>query len=128
MLLKEFFSVPSIEKHQDGSKSKDSDRAQLANDVYWFILDHDRLHKQHFVPIAQEIYNAVKQKKSIDQSKYTECWMPMVEQGCSEFYDKNKMKGRPKDIFDEELRKEICQKIAERHIEDIKKGEYNLGA
>ena len=90
MLLQEFFSVPSIEKHQDGSLNKDKDRAKLANDVFWFILDHDRLHKQHFIPIAQEIYRQVAAKKPVDHEKYTECWMPMVEQGCSEFYDKIK--------------------------------------
>ncbi len=128
MLLKEFFSVPSIEKHQDDSKGKDKDKAQLANDVYWFILDHDRLHKQHFIPIAQEIYSKVKRKQELDQEHYTECWMPMVEQGCSDYYTKNKMKGNIKKLFDEDFRKELCQKIAERHLEDIKKGEYKLGA
>lgn len=131
MLLKEFFSVPSVKDNDPklgfGKKDSDSEKEKLANDVFWFILDHDKLHKKHFMPIAQEIHEANKSGK-LDRKKYTECWMPMVEEGCMEFYKANKMSGKPRKIFDEEMCKGLCQRIADQHLEDIRKGEYNLGA
>ncbi len=130
MLLKEFFSVPSI-KDNDPSlgfnkKDSESEREKLANDVFWFILDHDKLHKKYFFPLAQEIYETNKRKK-LDKTKYVECWMPMVEEGCMEYHHEKKLKGNPKKLFDEEFCKEMCQRLAEQHVEDICKGEYKLG-
>ena len=131
MLLTEFFSVPSIKDNDPKLGFKDPDsktqREKLANDVFWFILDHDRLHKEHFFPIAKEINEAIKKNK-LDRKKYTECWMPMVEEGCKDYHEEHKMKGNPKKIFDEEFCKEMCERIAEQYIEDIRKGEYRLGA
>lgn len=128
MKLYEFFSVPSVE---DSEKTPDyknqSERERLANDVYWFILDHDKLHKEHFMPIAQDIRKEHKTKKEVDRKKYTECWAPMVEQGCMEFYHENHLQGDPKKLFDEDFVKSICERLAERHIEDVVKGEYKLG-
>jgi hypothetical protein len=132
MKLYEFFSVPSIGKDGDGNETYGHDtkaeRQRLANDIYWFILDHDHLHKKHFFPIAQEIYELHKANKDIDRKKYTECWMPMVKEGCMAFYKEEKLKGDPKKLFDKEFCKSICERIAERHIKDITKGEYKLGA
>ena len=128
MKLYEFFSVPSVndDEHKSDFTSK-AERQRLANDIFWFILDHDQLHKKHFLPIAQEIYQQHKSKKEIDRKKYTECWMPMVREGCMAFYKESKMMGDPKKLFDQEMCKSICERLAEKHIEDIRKGEYKLG-
>lgn len=129
MKLFEFFSVPAIDqsKEQDHSKDSRAEREKLANDVFWYILDHDNLHKKHFIPIAREMYQQVKAKKSIDRKKYTECWLPMVREGCLSYYSENKMKGNPKNIFDKEFCKGLCERLAERHIKDISDDAYNLG-
>jgi hypothetical protein len=130
MKLYEFFSVASVKDHdphldQDTSSSKE-EKENLANDVFWFILDHDKLHKTHFLPIAQEVYNGSK-KGTIDRKEYTECWMPMVESGCMEFYKKQKMSGSPRKIFSKEFCENLCQRLADKHIDEIIKGEYKLG-
>lgn len=129
MKLYEFFSVSSISDSKDNKhpKDKDGEREQLANDLYWYILDNDRLHKNHFFPIAQEIYAQVKEDKEIDRKKYTECWMPMVKEGALMFYKHMRLSGNPKKIFDKEMCEHICKRIAERHIKDIAEGQYNFG-
>lgn len=131
MLLTEFFSVPSVKDNNPklgfNKSDKKTEREKLANDVFWYILDHDRLHKEHFFPIAKEISEAIKKNK-LDRKKYTECWMPMVKEACVEYHKDKKMQGHPKKVFDEEFCKEICDRLAEQYIEDIRKGEYRLGA
>jgi hypothetical protein len=53
--------------------------------------------------------------------------MPIVNKGCMEFYSATKMKENPREIFTEEFREELCQKMAEHYTPDILKGVYNLG-
>jgi hypothetical protein len=129
MKLYEFFSVPSVEKdeeHQLDDQSK-TNREKLANDLFWYMLDHDDLHKKHFIPIAQKINRELKSGKKIDREEYTECWMPMVKEGCLEFHKEHKMKGDPKKLFDKEICKGLCHRLAEKHLEDLEKKSYKLG-
>jgi hypothetical protein len=129
MKLYEFFSVPSVEKdeeHQSDDQSS-TNREKLANDLFWYILDNDDLHKKHFIPIAQEINRKLKTDKKVDREEYTECWMPMVKEGCLEFHKEHKMKGDPKKLFDKEICKGLCHRFAEKHLEDIEKKSYKLG-
>lgn len=132
MKLFEFFSRSKLDLN---GKNKDDDRLveknktsddELADTVYWYILDHDRLHKEHFMPLAREIYNQHK-KKGFDKNNYVEKWMPMVNKGCLEFYKHKKMSGDPKDIFTKEMRKDLCHRLSEQNYEDIIKNEYRLG-
>jgi hypothetical protein len=129
MKLFEFFSVTSIRDHDPRlghDKDSQTEREHMFNEVFWHILDHDDLHKKYFMPIAQEIYKAHK-KGNVDMKKYTECWMPMVKEGCLDYHKKHKMPQNPNKLFDKEFREELCKHIGEKHIEDIKKDEYKLG-
>ena len=94
MKLYEFFSVPdgsnTDKEALNKSHKTETEREKLASDVYWFILDHDRLHKEHFLPMAMKMHEDFKKNKKLDREKYTECWQPMVEDGCLEFFKKNK--------------------------------------
>lgn len=129
MKLYEFFSVPALSDsdHEDHTKDKEAEKEKLANDVFWYILDHDQLHKKYFFPIATEINNSIKEEKDLDRKKFTECWMPMVKEGCMRFYKERRLLGNPKKIFDKEFLEHVCKRIADRHIKDISEGQYNLG-
>jgi hypothetical protein len=129
MKLYEFFSVPSLEKDEDGQLEKmtGSNREKLSDELFWYILDNDKIHKEHFVPIAQKVGRELKAKKKIDRDAFRECWMPMVEAGCMEFHKEHKMQGRPSKLFDKEFCKGLCERLADKHLEDIRKGEYKLG-
>ena len=55
MLLNEFFNhAIDIGKNQ---KQKDRDNPKLGDDLFWYILDHDKLHKDYFFEIADKIKN-----------------------------------------------------------------------
>lgn len=99
---------------------------ELADALYWFILDDDDLHKRHFMPLAHSIQGAMN-KKEFDHGEHVKKWMPMVNAGCMKFYKMNEMYEDPKDVFPFEMRKGLCHRIATQHHQDIESGEYNLG-
>lgn len=129
MKLYEFFSVPQSDEEKDPRDrvwGKTADEEQkLADEVYWFILDDDRLHKECFMPLAHEVSEKMKDK-TFDRGEFTKKWMPMVNKGCLKFYKTHEMTEDPKDVFSKEMRKALCQRFADEHHPAIEKGEYKL--
>jgi hypothetical protein len=123
MLLKEFFG-----KAKDIAKEmrKERDDQGVGNDLFWYIIDHDRLHKDYFHPLAVKIYKAHK-GGSLDKENMTKEFEPMVKKGCMEFFEHNKMPGRFKDHFSKELMKDMCERLFDHYREDIIHGKYKIG-
>lgn len=131
MKLYEFFGAPTNKEESNDMRDKMSGKTQadddkLADELYWFILDDDELHKEMFLPLAKEITE--KQKEgNFDHGEYAKKWLPMVNKGCIKFYKKSELKEDPRDLFTKSMRKGLCQRLADQHHKDIEKGEYNLG-
>jgi hypothetical protein len=124
MLLNEFFGQAiSLGKKQD---SKDPGQGTQADDLFWYIVDHDKLHKDFFHPLAQKIKKDHNSGK-LNRSECVNKFMPMVEKGCMEFYHKNKMKGKLGKAFPKELRDDLAERLYDHYQEDIVKDKYNLG-
>jgi hypothetical protein len=119
MLLNEFFGK-AINPIKDLQKGRDD--KNIGDDLFWYIVDHDKLHKDFFHPIA------VKMKKSdFNKEKCVSEFLPMVNKGCKEYYTHNKMQGKLGKVFSEELRKDMCERLYDHYKEDIVKDKYKLG-
>lgn len=131
MKLYEFFGGPVNKEDSDDMRDQMSGKTQadddnLADEVYWFMLDDDVLHKEMFLPLAREI--AKKQKSgNFDHGEYTKKWLPLVNKACIKFYKQGEHTDDPREMFTKSLRKGLCQRLADQHHKDIEKGEYNLG-
>ena len=123
MLLKEFFG-----KAKDIAKDmrKERNDSGIENDLFWYIIDHDRLHKDFFHPLAAKIHRSHK-KGSLDKEDMIKEFMPMVKKGCMEFFEQNKMPGRFEDHFNKELIKDMCERLFDHYREDIVHGKYQIG-
>lgn len=124
MLLKEFFGR-SIKVGKQSDKAH-MDQNEKDNDLFWYILDHDKLHKDYFLPLAQKI----KRRKNEGQLDKENCimeFMPMVEKGCMEYYKHKKLNGKLGKLFPKQLREELCEKLFDHYQEDIIKDCYSLG-
>jgi hypothetical protein len=123
MLLNEFFGKAiDLGKKED----KDSDRhGKIADDAFWFILDHDRLHKDHFHDISPRIKKAHKEGRD-DKERLVKEFQPMVNKGCMEFYHKNKMQGKLGKLFPKEMREDLCERLYDHYCEDILKDKYKI--
>ena len=124
MMLKEFFGKAiNIDKH----KTKTNQNQGLGNDLFWFIIDHNKLHKDYFHPIAKKIYQANK-SNNVDKEVLVKEFMPMVRKGCQEFYNYNKMPGRFETNFSQQMLDELCEKLYDHYKDDISSNkQYSLG-
>ena len=121
MKLIEFFSKPiDIKQSQKDEKSSSNN---IEDDLFWYILDHDRLHKDYFFPIAKQI----KKIKNCGPDQVLELYMPMVNKGCKEYYHSKKMEGKLGKCFPKEMREELCQRLHDHYYNDIVNEKYKLG-
>jgi hypothetical protein len=122
MFLTEFFG-----KNLDIKSPSDQDHndQEIANEIFQYILEHDRLHKEYFHPLAKKISRQQQNKKE-NKSQLVKEFMPMVEKGCKEFYHKNKMTGKLGKVFPLEMREELCDRLYDHYCDDIKGDKYKL--
>jgi hypothetical protein len=128
MKLFEFFGHQQLDfnrKHPDDSAQEKSKEHEdhLSNDVFWYIIDHDNLHKKHFFDVAKHV--STKHKK--DEGHDPKYWKKMAEEGCVDFYHTHKMRGDINEIFNKEFRQELCQRLADHYHKDIIQDHYSLG-
>lgn len=122
MKLVEFFSRPlDIASNQKG---RDEQTNVKKDDLFWFMLDHDKLHKDYFFPIARKL----KKNSNCTPETVLELFMPMVKQGCKEYYSKNKLKGKLGRVFPKDLREEMCQRLYDHYRDDIQNEKYQIGS
>lgn len=130
MKLYEFFNVPVDKKEKDFpdyNKSKsDEEKSKMADEVFWYIIDNDKLHKEYVLPFLYEI-KALVNSPNFNRDRFTKKWMPMVEKGCRMFYKHHKLSDNPEDIFDDDLKQETCQKLCDKFLEEIKEDHYQIG-
>lgn len=121
MILKEFFSKPiDISANQ---KSREDTRNIKKDDLFWYILDHDKLHKDYFFPIAKKI----KTLKECDANQILELYMPMVKKGCKEYYEYKKLNGKLGKLFPKDMREELCHRLHDHFFDDVKHDKYSIG-
>lgn len=120
----EFFGKSADVTKEQGT---DRDNKEMRDELFWFMLDHDRLHKDFFHPIAVKIKKA-NEDGEIDKAEICNAFMPMVKKGCLEFYQQKKLKGKIAKLFNEDLREDLCERLFDHYREDIIKGKYKLGA
>ena len=121
MLLNEFFGK-SINVHKTNDVKKDRGDDFL-NRLFYYTLEHDRIFKEYFFPVAKKI----KKLNSLGKDQCIKEFMPMVEKSCKEYYKSNKMTGKLGKVFPKSLREELCEKLYDHYREGILKDEYNIG-
>lgn len=130
MKLYEFFGNidHDVNKDQDSDNQglEQEEEQQLGDHIFWYILDSDSLHKKYFIPLAKRIKSSHEADPK-SSSREWKMWLPLVNKGCIEYFEKHDIQGDPKDIFNKKFRMNLCKRLIEHHYEDILKDEYKLG-
>ena len=124
MLLKEFFGR-AIQVGKEADKKYKEQESQN-DDLFWYILDHDKLHKDYLIPLARKIKKR-QLENSLDKASCINEFMPMVNKGCVEYYQHKKLKGKLGKLFPKQLREDLCERLYDHYFDDIIKDHYNLG-
>jgi len=119
MKLTEFFNQPI----QISKRGQDTEDDKRADELFWYIIDHDKLHKDYFHSIARK----VKKMKEFTPEQVSEMYMPMVIKGCKEYYHEKELKGKLGKEFPQEMRDDMCHRLHDHYREDIEKDIYKLG-
>lgn len=118
MRLLEFFEKLNF-------KNIDKDNASNIDDVFSFILNHDKLHKDFFIPIAKKIKKDFKEGKT-SKKEYIKIFKPMVLKGCKEYYIKEKLNKKFENLFPEDFQLNICEKLCDHFYDDIVREKYKV--
>lgn len=121
MLLKEFFDATLRDiknKNQDDDINQD-------DELFSFIINHDKLHKDYGIPLCMKIKEMI-YNPSFDKSKLQKEMMPMVEKGCKEYYEYKKLNEKLSKVFPKSLREQMCQKLFDYYYEDLKQHKNKL--
>lgn len=121
MLLREFFG-PAINL---GKSSSEENPINHNDDLFHFIINHDKLHKDHFMPLGLKI-KKLNDKNKLDHVLIAKELMPMVDKGCNEYCKQNKIQDKIEKVFPKETKEELCQKLLDHYIEAITKKDYNF--
>lgn len=121
MKLLEFFGRP-ISAQSPKEKNMELDK----DDLFFYILNNDRLFKENFFPLARKIKKSHTSAK-FDKKACVKEFLEMVNKGCRAYYEEKKMFGKLGARFPKELREEMCERLFEHYYEDIIKERYNLG-
>lgn len=130
MKLYEFFGHYEMSMSQESDEPKSLSKEEeetMTDQIFWYILDDDALHKKYFMPAAKKLKKIYDSESKEDDKHDWKTWIPMVNRGCVKYYKENNLSGNPEKIFHKKIRKDLCKRLVDHYDEDIKNNKYNLG-
>lgn len=126
MRLLEFFN-PKHESWEQHDKDQDMTPRddKLEDNIYYFILDDDRIHKEHFLPLAVNYYRQ-KDRGDFDKKLFAKKCLPMVNDGCRAYCRSLKSEEIPDKLLNKDLFRSLAHRIVDQIINDVKEDAYGF--
>lgn len=126
MRLLEFFN-PKHGKWDQHDKDNDlvPKDDNLEDNIYYFILDDDRIHKEHFLPLAIDYYNQ-KDNDNFDRKSFAKSCLPMVKDGCRAYCKSLKSEEIPDEMLNKDLFRSLAHRLVDQIINDVKEDAYDF--
>lgn len=93
----------------------------VVDDVCVFMKNDTQFYRKSFFPAVSRIADMHRAGKTIDQN---ECLGSMIEDALGSYCKKYNVARHPDEIFNNDDRQAIIDKIFAEEMEEIKKGEY----
>ncbi len=111
-----------VRAHQFVSESS----IDAVNELDLYINNNEDLYRKRFMPLVHNLNRDVK-SNTYNHERAVKQWNLMVNDAAREYV---KEFGKPnedvKDMFPQETRAKVAQVIADRELENIEKGEYDV--
>lgn len=100
--------------------------SNAVNELDLFIINNEDLYRRQFMPIIKNLQRKIA-KNVYDHEKAKKLWMYLIDAAAKEYV---KEYGQPdedvKTMFPREVRLRVAEIIADRELENIKQGEYDV--
>ena len=100
--------------------------SNAVNELDIFIMNNEDLYRRKFMPIIKNLQRKIA-KNVYDHEKAKTLWQYLVDDAAKEYV---KEYGNPdedvKDIFPKTVRSRVAEIMADRELENIKQGEYDV--
>lgn len=129
MKLFEFFNIPPEEKTQNkpGSlRPSPEELEQMKDNVFWFIVDQDDLHKNYMLPLIKKYGSEIKDH-NLDRNRFEKEWLPMINKGCGMYHKENELTMNPAELYND-LKDDLAKRFVEKIISDIQDDAYSIGS
>jgi len=100
--------------------------SNATNELDLFVMNNEDLYRRQFMPIIKNLQRKIA-KNVYDHEKAKKLWQYLVDAAAKEYV---KEFGKPdedvKQLFPRETRLRVAELIADRELENIKQGEYDV--
>ena len=93
----------------------------VVDDLSIFMRNDPKFYRKHFFPLMAKVSDMHERGESIDP---VIVMRPVVDKAVDSYCRRYKIKKRPEDLFFDEDRKEVCNKIYKEELPQIKEGGY----
>jgi len=93
----------------------------VVEDTIVFMRNDPHFYRRHYYPTMCKMGDQVRAGSKINP---TTILGPMIEMGCNKYNKKYNLGRSSEEIFNDDSRKELMQRIYSEELEAIKKGEY----
>ena len=105
---------------------KENIDSNATNELDLFVMNNEDLYRKQFMPIIQNLKRKVA-KNIYDHEKAKKLWQYLIDDAAKAYV---KEFGNPdedvKNMFPKEVRLRVAEIIADRELENIKQGEYDV--
>jgi hypothetical protein len=95
------------------------------NELDIYINNNEELYRKQFMPIISNLKRKLN-KGIYNHDKAQKLWMYLIDNGAKEYVKEFESGKDVKDIFPKDLRLELAKIMADRELENIKQGEYDV--
>jgi hypothetical protein len=100
--------------------------SNAVSELELYLMNNEELYRRQFMPIIKNLQKKI-EKNIYDHEKAKKLWMHLLDATAKEYV---KEFGNPdediKDLFPKQVRSSVAEIIADRELENIKAGEYDV--
>ena len=93
----------------------------VVEDTLVYMQNDPMFYRRHYFPAVSNLADCQRSGEDADPKKYLSS---MIEKGCNDYVSKYDMGRNSEEVFTQEDRNNILQRIHSEETENIKKGDY----
>ena len=100
--------------------------AESSRELDLYIMNDEELYRRRFMPIILNLRRKIN-RGVYDHKKAVKLWMYLVDDAARKYVEEfGSQTDDVKDMFPKETRLQVAQDLADRELENIKQGEYDV--